>query len=181
MGADDPQRAAERVGSGDPLTAGDVAAGGRPRRRPGRPRFWPAQPLGRQPSISMSIPGGKGAPLRARTSVLSRIGGQLTETAAADAALIVSELVTNSVRHADVGPQQTLTVECATLPDRLRITVTDPGSRLEPHLRQSDRNGDGGYGLAIVAALSLAWGVMRDAAGTTSVWCELPLDASSFL
>jgi anti-sigma regulatory factor (Ser/Thr protein kinase) len=178
MGADDAQRAAQRVGSGDPLTAGDVAAGGGPRRRPGRPRLWRAQPPGPQASISMRIPGGTGAPLRARTSVLSRIGGQLTETAAADAGLIVSELVTNSVLHANVGPQQTLTVECATLPDRLRITVTDPGSRLEPHLRPSGRGADGGYGLAIVAALSLAWGVVRDTVGTTSVWCELPLDTS---
>jgi anti-sigma regulatory factor (Ser/Thr protein kinase) len=178
MGADNVQRAAERLDSGDPLTIIDVAAAGRPRRRRGRSSFCLTQPPGPQPSISIRIHGGTGAPLRARRSVLSRIGGQLTETAAADAALIVSELVTNSVLHANVGPHQTLTVECATLPDRLRITVTDPGSRLEPHLRPSDRDADGGYGLAIVAALSLAWGVVRDTEGTTSVWCELRLDTS---
>jgi anti-sigma regulatory factor (Ser/Thr protein kinase) len=131
---------------------------------------------GPQPSLSMRIHGGTDAPVQARRSVLPRIASQLTETAAADAALIISELVTNSVLHANVRPHQTLTVECATLPDRLRITVTDPGSRLEPHVRPSDRDADGGYGLAIVAALSLAWGVARDAEGTTSVWCDLPVD-----
>jgi anti-sigma regulatory factor (Ser/Thr protein kinase) len=126
-------------------------------------------------SISVQIHGGAGAPLRARRSVLSQVG-ELPETAAADLALIVSELVTNSVLHANVGSHQTLTLECTTLPDRVRIAVTDPGSRLEPHLRSPDRGASGGYGLAIVEALSSAWGVVRDGAGTTSVWCELPLD-----
>ncbi len=108
--------------------------------------------------------------------MLSQLGGQFAETGAADLALIVSELVTNSVLHANVGPHQTLTLECTALPDRLRITVTDPGSRLQPHLRPPERGASGGYGLAIVEALSSAWGVVRNPAGTTSVWCELPLD-----
>jgi anti-sigma regulatory factor (Ser/Thr protein kinase) len=124
----------------------------------------------------MTIGGGEGAPLRARRLVLSRLDGQLTKIAAADAGLILSELVTNSVIHANVGAHETLTVECTILPDRLRIAVTDPGSRLEPRLRPPGHHADGGYGLAIVAALSLAWGVARGAMGTTSVWCELPLE-----
>jgi anti-sigma regulatory factor (Ser/Thr protein kinase) len=122
--------------------------------------------------------GGTGASLRARRSVLPQFEGQLTETTEADVALIVSELVTNSVMHANVGPDQTLTVECVALPDRLRITVTDPGSRLKPHLRRPDHDASGGYGLSIVATLSLAWGVVRNRVGTTSVWCELPLDTA---
>jgi anti-sigma regulatory factor (Ser/Thr protein kinase) len=130
------------------------------------------------PSIAVRLQGGTGAPLRARKSVLPWLKGQLTETVAADVGLIVSELVTNSVVHANVGPDQTLTVECAALADRLRITVTDPGKRLKPHLRRPDHGVSGGYGLAIVASLSLAWGVVRDSVGTTSVWCELPLDTA---
>jgi anti-sigma regulatory factor (Ser/Thr protein kinase) len=129
-----------------------------------------------RPSITVRLHGGTGAPLRARSSVLPQLEGQLTEIAVADVALIVSELVTNSVVHANVGPDQTLTVECASLADRLRITVTDPGARLKPHLRRPDHDVAGGYGLAIVASLSLAWGVVRNSVGTTSVWCELPLD-----
>jgi hypothetical protein len=77
---------------------------------------------------------------------------------------------------ANVGPHQTLTVECATLPDRLRVTVTDPGSRLEPHLQSPDHVASGGYGLRIVESLTSAWGVVRGPAGRTSVWCELPFD-----
>ncbi len=126
----------------------------------------------------MRLRGGTGAPIRARKLVLSQLGGQLTETGAADLALILSELVTNSVLHANVGPDQTLSVECTALPDRLRITVTDPGSRLEPHLRPADRHAEGGYGLRIVETLCSAWGVVRNTVGATSVWCDLPLETA---
>jgi anti-sigma regulatory factor (Ser/Thr protein kinase) len=126
------------------------------------------------PAISMRIHGGSSAPLRARRSVLSQLAGQLGEAGAAELALIISELVTNSVRHANVGAHETLTVECATLPDRMRVTVTDPGSRLEPRLRSPDHLASGGYGLRVVESLSSAWGVTRGPAGATSVWCELP-------
>lgn len=127
----------------------------------------------------MRIHGGSSAPLRARRSVLSQVSGKLSDARAADLALIVSELVTNSVRHANVGPRQILTIECTTLPDRLRVTVTDPGSPLEPHLRSPDHVASRGYGLSVVDSLSSTWGVMRGRAGTTSVWCELPFDTSA--
>ncbi len=124
----------------------------------------------------MQIQGGPGAPFHARSSVLSHLGGQLTSARADEAALIVSELVTNSVIHADVGPSQTLTVRCAILEDRLRITVTDPGSSLVPELRTSDHTEPGGLGLQIVDKLSAGWGVTRDSTERTSVWCDLLLE-----
>jgi anti-sigma regulatory factor (Ser/Thr protein kinase) len=136
------------------------------------------EPPDPRPSISVRLRGGPGAPFRARKSLLSQLGDQLPETGAADVALILSELVTNSVLYADVGPDQALTLECTALPDRLRITVTDPGSCLEPHLRSPDHNASGGYGLAIVDKLCSAWGVARNTVGTTSVWCDLPLDTA---
>ena len=135
------------------------------------------EPPDAHPAISTRVHGGSSAPLRARRSVLSQLSSQLSEARAAELALIISELVTNSVRHANVGPHKTLTVECATLPDRLRVTVTDPGSDLQPRLRFPDRSAAaGGYGLRVVEALSSAWGVTRGPAGTMSVWCELPFD-----
>ena len=55
-----------------------------------------------------------------------------------DVALIVSELVTNSVVHAHVGSSQQLTISVAQLKDRVRIAVTDGGSETMPHLREPD-------------------------------------------
>ena len=61
----------------------------------------------------MRIRGGPDAPSRARRLVLSQLDGQIGPTTASDVALVVSELVTNSVVHADVGRRRTLTVELA--------------------------------------------------------------------
>ena len=124
MGADNAPRVAHPAAGGDAATTGGVVAGsGRDVAGP-RLNVCLTDPPDPQPSISLPLHGGTGAPFRARRSVLSQLGGQLAETGAADVALIVSELVTNSVLHANVGPDQTLTVECTALPDRLRITVT---------------------------------------------------------
>ncbi len=108
--------------------------------------------------------------------MVSYFDGQLASAHAGQAALIVSELVTNSVIHADVGPSRSLTLDCAILEDRLRITVTDPGSGHVPQLRGPDEESRGGLGLQIVDKLSSEWGVTRDSAGRTSVWCDLLLD-----
>jgi anti-sigma regulatory factor (Ser/Thr protein kinase) len=129
--------------------------------------------------MSVRIPGGEEAPLRARRWVRSQLDGQLGESGADDLALIVSELVTTSVVHANVGPHETVGLECAVLPGRLRVTVTDPGSHLEPRPLSTDDHAAGGYGLTIVEALSSAWGVLGSAQGTMSVWCEVPFDLSS--
>lgn len=120
--------------------------------------------------------GGIGAPRRARRSVLSQLTDQPAQRRASDAALIVSELVTNSVVHANVTAHETLIVELDTVGDQLRITVIDNGSPLEPRIRRSDHSTPGGFGLRLVDELSSAWGVRRDRIGTTSVWCELALD-----
>jgi serine/threonine-protein kinase RsbW len=97
-------------------------------------------------------------------------------TIASDAELIVSELVTNSVRHAGVGSDQMVTVDLHLLDERLRIAVTDPGCELEPRLLSETADGLGGHGLRLVSQLSAAWGVGRDADGATQVWCDLALD-----
>ena len=130
-----------------------------------------------QRSISMRIPGGDDAPTRARRSVRSQLVGQIPARTASDAALLVSELVTNSVVHANVGRRRALTVEVVTLDDRLRIGVIDPGSRLRPYVLPRDPETAGGLGLLLVDQLCERWGVWQDL-GPTCVWCELLLDQS---
>jgi two-component sensor histidine kinase len=122
----------------------------------------------------IQIPGGGAAPGRARSHVLARLRGRTTPAAALDAALIVSELVTNSVLHADVGQAQALTLELATLDEHIWLSVTDAGSSLEPRMLPENRSTPGGFGLRLVNDLACAWGVQRDGSGRTRVWCELP-------
>lgn len=129
-------------------------------------------------SVSIEIRGGVGAPGRARRSVLSQLQGQIAPSTARDVALVVSELVSNSVLHADVNPGRTLTVGLTRLDDRLRINVIDPGSRLEPHVLPPDPERLGGWGLRVVEEVSDAWGVSRNGIAGTRVWCDILLDRS---
>jgi anti-sigma regulatory factor (Ser/Thr protein kinase) len=126
-------------------------------------------------TISFGVPGGVQAPRHAR-SVMSSHLRHIDRTVASDAELIISELVTNSVRHAGVGSDQLVKVHLILLNEHLRITVTDPGCDLEPRLIADDPDALGGHGLRLVEQLSAAWGVGRDAVGATQVWCDLVLD-----
>ena len=85
--------------------------------------------------------------------------------------LVVSELVTNAVRHA--GTPITLVVTDSE--DDVRVEVGDDGPcfewpPVEPH------TGDGGRGLTVVDALSKEWGIARDGGGC-AVWCVISRDA----
>jgi hypothetical protein len=53
----------------------------------------------------------------------------------------------------------------------MRIAVADNGSETMPHLRAASR----GLGLRIIDRLCLGWEVTRNGAGTTEIWCEVPL------
>jgi anti-sigma regulatory factor (Ser/Thr protein kinase) len=128
-------------------------------------------------SVAMRIPGGPFAPRTARSMLSSRIAPGVNGTILEDAALIVSELVTNSVRHANVGVQKLLAVDVTTLKDRLRITVSDPGSDCEPRLVPAGPEATHGFGLRLVDRLATAWGVTHEPVGTTQVWCEILLVA----
>ncbi len=110
--------------------------------------------------------------------MLSRIEPGVCGDSASDAGLIVSELVTNSVRHAPVSPFELIVVDMRMLEDRMRITVSDPGSQLEPRLLAADPAAPYGFGLRLVNDLSAAWGVTHEPPDTTQVWCELIVAAS---
>ncbi|SFW80905.1 ATP-binding protein [Amycolatopsis australiensis] len=82
-----------------------------------------------------------------------------------DALLVVTELATNALRHAGGRPVLRLSVGAG----HVRIEVFDD----EPALPVRRRPGaDGGWGLALVERLSLAWGTARHGVGKV-VWCAL--------
>jgi anti-sigma regulatory factor (Ser/Thr protein kinase) len=82
--------------------------------------------------------------------------------------LLVSELVTNAVRHAR-GPVRVR----ASRPRTRTITVMVCDKEYSrPTLERGDRSADGGRGLQIVDAVSDRWGVVSRADGKC-VWFEL--------
>ncbi|WP_432544060.1 SpoIIE family protein phosphatase [Kineococcus sp. SYSU DK002] len=86
-----------------------------------------------------------------------------------EAELVLSELVTNALVHTDSPAGVTLRFQPAHR--RLTVAVRDASTR---HPRERDAADDalGGRGLAIVEAVSAAWGVVVEGAGKT-VWAEL--------
>lgn len=99
-----------------------------------------------------------------------------------DAALILSELVSNALRHASPLPDDTVGV-CWRAevghegPDEnwLEISVRDGGSSTMPRVSRPALSGLGGRGLGIVQSLAGRWGTEMDAT-TTTVWAVVEID-----
>lgn len=88
---------------------------------------------------------------------------------AGDVALVLSELVANSVRHASPLAGGELEVSWDMTARGIELRVTDGGSAAAPELRAVGVDDVSGRGLTIVAKLAAAWGVESTALGTT-VW-----------
>jgi anti-sigma regulatory factor (Ser/Thr protein kinase) len=89
------------------------------------------------------------------------------EATVGDAALVVSELVTNALRHG-AGP----TVLRASLtPTEVQLSVTDSGDG-EPHMLPPEPGRVGGLGLVVVDRVTTEWGVSPFPGGKT-VWALL--------
>jgi anti-sigma regulatory factor (Ser/Thr protein kinase) len=85
-----------------------------------------------------------------------------------DAAVCISELLTNALRHTDSGRGGEMRVEIAFDGKSLRAEVTDDGcAATVPHIRAAPD--ESGRGLRIVQGYSNAWGVERRGAGH-AVW-----------
>ena len=89
-----------------------------------------------------------------------------------DVVLLISELVTNSVRHAGLDASQPLQLSLQTDDETVRITVRDPGPGFSPPDAPSDPAHVGGWGLVLVNQLAERWGVEHDGE-VNFVWCEL--------
>ncbi|RKS06498.1 histidine kinase-like protein [Nocardiopsis sp. Huas11] len=105
-----------------------------------------------------------------------------------DAALILSELVSNALRHASPlctpeDPDGSVGVSWRVEIDRgstgggwVELAVRDGGSSTMPRVARPSISGLGGRGLGIVQTLSGRWGTEMDAT-TTTVWAVLDLAA----
>ncbi|WP_428935786.1 SpoIIE family protein phosphatase [Streptomyces sp. ACT015] len=99
---------------------------------------------------------------RARAAVRERLVGWGLERLADPAVLMVSELVTNAVRHSRRGPVTLRLVRG----DTLLCEVDDDESEL-PSLRAAGPTDEAGRGLQVVSVLAREWGTSRTATGKT--------------
>jgi anti-sigma regulatory factor (Ser/Thr protein kinase) len=122
------------------------------------------------PEVLHRLPHGPEAAAAARDAVDAALASQLTSDAMPDLRLLVSELVTNAVRHGhecDGGVELTLDMEGG----RLRVEVRDGGAGFVPTPRDPDPTTPGGWGLVVVDRLADRWGV--EDTGGTRVWFEM--------
>lgn len=82
--------------------------------------------------------------------------------------LLVSELVTNALRHGEGG------IRLRLLLDRTLVCEVWDAGLVQPRRRRARATDEGGRGLQLVGLLSSGWGSRRTPQGKT-VWFELPL------
>jgi anti-sigma regulatory factor (Ser/Thr protein kinase) len=100
----------------------------------------------------------------------------VADPAVGDAALVLTELLSNAILHASPLAGCTLQVTWALAEGWVEVAVSDGGSTTEPRPQHPPPSATGGRGLAIVETLSRSWGVSSGEEGTT-VWAVVPAPA----
>jgi anti-sigma regulatory factor (Ser/Thr protein kinase) len=106
------------------------------------------------------------APGDARRALRNLCADHIENDLLVDAELLVSELVTNALRHG----RGDISLRARVDEERLRVEVIDAGSGFAYDPRRSDFEQLGGWGLDIVDVVSTRWGAHD---GATRVWFEL--------
>ncbi|HEY5196388.1 MAG TPA: ATP-binding protein [Solirubrobacteraceae bacterium] len=121
--------------------------------------------------LELDLPCGPVAPRLARQALRGVLGSRRVGD---DAALVVSELVTNAVQHSGCDPEQTIRLDALLSAGCVRIAVHDPGrSGQTPRVRDEVPAQAGGRGLRLVEQLARRWG--SDHRDGRLVWAELAL------
>ncbi len=102
------------------------------------------------------------------------------EATACDAALVLSELISNALRHATPLPGSVVKVSWTLDGNCVEVAVSDGGGPTVPMVNKPTANALGGRGLGIVDRLALSWGVIpRKDTSETTVWAVLPLSSDA--
>jgi anti-sigma regulatory factor (Ser/Thr protein kinase) len=118
-------------------------------------------------TLIVDIPRDRSAPATARRAV-ETLSGTVAEDLIRDVKLLVSELISNSVKY---GTEGTLRFQIdAQGPRTVRAEVIDRGVGFVPVPRDRPATDVGGWGLYLVQTLSNRWGVHE---GRTHVWFEI--------
>jgi anti-sigma regulatory factor (Ser/Thr protein kinase) len=122
-------------------------------------------------SFSASFEPALETPALARHQLEGWLPSSLPESDRGALRLLVSELVTNSIRHV-TGSEQPVVLAVRIAARTVRVEVHDGGSGFKPG-KPEPRGADGGFGLFLVERMASRWGV--DTGEGTRVWFELDL------
>ena len=89
-----------------------------------------------------------------------------------DLRLVVSELVTNSVRHAGLDVSDPISLRVATTTNMIRVEIHDRGPGFDATVQPATMYQESGWGLFLISRIADRWGVSTDLSGTT-VWLEI--------
>ena len=125
-------------------------------------------------TFELELPRGLDSAAVARHA-LDGLEGRLPLDELGDVRLLVSELVTNAIRHADLEAEAAIRLSVTVSESMIRVMVRDPGPgfAVAAPLAQPDPRREGGWGLFLVEALADRWGV--EPGSPTAVWFELDL------
>jgi anti-sigma regulatory factor (Ser/Thr protein kinase) len=122
-----------------------------------------------RPDMSFELAGGPYAVTAARLA-LSDLDSHVDASVAFDVRLLVSELVTNSVKHAQVTEEDSVYLDVHVDERHVRVEVRDSGPGFEPPAIAPPDDADEGWGLFLVEQLADEWGVDRD---RQAVWFHI--------
>jgi anti-sigma regulatory factor (Ser/Thr protein kinase) len=118
------------------------------------------------------LPLGMRAPGDARALVTKLLSDRVPACVLDSARLVLSELVTNSVRHSGLS-DGVVGIRIELTPAMVRLEVADRGRAGVIRTRSPDAACSGGFGLQLVESLSELWGLERSRGGGTRVWAQL--------
>jgi anti-sigma regulatory factor (Ser/Thr protein kinase) len=123
---------------------------------------------GFEPTLDRTIECTLRAPAEARRAC-EQLAPEVEQAVLRDVQLVVSELVTNSVRHSGSG--EPIRLRAWAKANGLKVEIADAGRGFEPADDAGDVESEGGRGLLILESLADRWGVNLDA--YTRVWFEI--------
>jgi serine/threonine-protein kinase RsbW len=145
--------------NGDALACGSVA-----------PNGWATR-------MEVAVAAGLDAPATARAAVAPWLATRMSERLLGDVQLLLSELVTNSVLHAQGPGHAAIRVSVEICDGLVHLEVEDGGDDAVIAPRPPDHEHGGGFGLYLVESLAERWGSRHD--GSTCVWADLAISSAS--
>jgi anti-sigma regulatory factor (Ser/Thr protein kinase) len=126
--------------------------------------------------LSVELPRSPEAPFLARRA-LAELADEVDPSVLPDVRLLVSELITNSVKHGWVGGLSEVRLDVVATRWLIRVEVHDNGPGFEPVARTSASPLNSHWGLYLVEELADRWQVVSGA--QTLVWFEIDREATA--